>query len=206
MALASLLWVVVLRYRVAVQTGIIRRQLARETVYEERGRIARELHDTLEQELAGISLQLDTVSAKLPEAPDTAHRLLDLARSLLRHSRSEARRSIMDLRASLLEGGDLASALQEVAARVRDGQPVAVEVVVEGQPRRLPGKIEANLLRIAQEALANALKHGKPSHVKLRLAFAEQGVELGVEDDGAGFERRASHGPECRALRPSGNA
>ena len=112
----------------------------------------------------------------------------------------------MDLRASLLEGGDLISALQEVAARVRDGQPVAVEAVVEGQPRRLPGKIEAYLLRIAQEALANALKHGKPSRVKLRLAFAEQGVELGVEDDGAGIRRRASHGPECRALRPSGNA
>jgi signal transduction histidine kinase len=188
MAMAAVLWVVVLRYRVAVQTGIIRRQMARETVYEERGRIARELHDTLEQELAGISLQLDTVSAKLPDVPDTAHRLLDLTRLLLRHSRAEARRSIMDLRASLLESGDLASALQEVAARARDGQPVAVETVVEGQPRRLPGKIETNLLRIAQEALSNALKHGKPSRVKLWLSFAEQGVELRVEDDGTGFD------------------
>jgi hypothetical protein len=133
-------------------------------------------------------VQLDTVSAKLPEAPAGPRQLLDLARSLLRHSRAEARRSIMDLRASLLEGGDLASALEEVAARARDGQPVAVEAVVEGRPRRLPGKIETNLLRIAQEALANALKHGKPSRVTLWLSFAEQGVELRVEDDGAGFD------------------
>ncbi len=188
MALAALLWVIVLRYRVAVQTGIIRRQLARETVYEERGRIARELHDTLEQELAGISLQLDTVSAALPEAPDGPRQLLDLARLLLRHSRAEARRSIMDLRASLLEAGDLASALQDVAANARDAQSVAVEAVVEGPPRRLPGKIETNLLRIAQEALANALKHGKPSRVTLWLSFVEQGVELRIEDDGAGFD------------------
>lgn len=192
MMMAALLWVVVLRYRVAVQTQIIRRQMARETVYEERGRIARELHDTLEQELAGISLQLDTVSAKLPEGVDGPRQLLDVARSLLRHSRSEARRSIMDLRASLLDGGDLAAALQEVAARARDGAetgpPVAVEVVVEGRPRRLPGITEANLLRIAQEALTNALKHGKPGHVKLWIAFDEQGVELRIEDDGAGFD------------------
>jgi signal transduction histidine kinase len=146
------------------------------------------LHDTLEQELAGISLQLDTASAKLPDAPGTARQLLDLARSLLRHSRVEARRSIMDLRASLLEGGDLAAALQEVAARARDGQPIAVEVVVEGQPRRLPGQIETNLLRIAQEALTNALKHSKPDHVKLWLAFGQDGVELRVADDGAGFD------------------
>jgi len=121
-AMAALLWVIVPRYRIAIQTGIIRRQLARETVYEERGRIARQLHDTLEQELVGISLQLDTVSAKLPEAADGPRQLLDLARLLLRHSRAEARRSIMDLRASLLEGGDLASALQTVAARSCDGQ------------------------------------------------------------------------------------
>ena len=69
-----------------------------------------------------------------------------------------------------------------------DGQPVAVEAVVEGQPRRLPGKIETNLLRIAQEAVTNALKHGKPSRVILCLSFVEQGVELHVEDDGAGFD------------------
>ena len=178
MAMAAVLWVVVLRYRVAIQTGIIRRQMARETVYEERGRIARELHDTLEQELAGISLQLDTVSAKLPDVPDTAHRLLDLTRLLLRHSRAEARRSIMDLRASLLESGDLASALQEVAARARDGQPVAVETVVEGQPRRLPGKIETNLLRIAQEALSNALKarQAEPGEALALVRRARRGI------------------------------
>ena len=187
-AVAALLWVIVLRYRIAVQTRIIRRQLAREAVYEERGRIARELHDTLEQELAGISLQMDTANAKLPTAPETARQLLDLASALLQHSRAEARRSIMDLRASLLERGDLAAALQELAVQARKGQPISVEVVVEGLPRRLPGKIETNLLRIAQEALTNALKHGKPDHVKLCLAFGQKEVVLHLEDDGPGFD------------------
>ncbi len=187
-ATAALLWVLVLRYRVAVQTRIIRRQLARQTVYEERRpdrpRIARHPGTGIGRHLAAVG------HGQCETARGAGHcaAAAGLARSLLRHSRSEARRSIMDLRASLLEGGDLAWALQEVAMHARDGKPVAVETVVQGPPRRLPGPIEANLLRIAQEALANALKHAQPGRVTLRLAFGEQRVELRVEDDGAGFD------------------
>ena len=221
MALAAVLWVVVLRHRVAVQTEIIRRQLARETLYEERGQIARELHDTLEQELAGISLQLDTVSAKLPEAADGPRQLLDLARSLLRHSRSEARRSIMDLRASLLEGGDLARHLQEVAAR-RDPQRGTRRVPraeqrppkstvrpskrsSKGIPAACPAKSRQTCCDRAERS-ANALKHGKPGHAappprvrRGRGGIARRGQRRGIR-------RPTGDGPECGALRPLGNA
>jgi signal transduction histidine kinase len=187
-ALAAIAWVVVLRYRVAVQTNILRRQLAREAVYEERARIARELHDTLEQALGGISFQLHAVGKNLPHAPDAAQQVLDVARSLLKYSRAEARRSIADLRASLLEDGDLAAALRTVAAQADRGSTTAVEAVVAGQPRRLPGEVETNLLRIAQEALANALEHGKPARVKLTLSFGADEIALRILDDGIGFE------------------
>ncbi len=187
-ALAAIAWVVVLRYRVAVQTSILRRQLAREAVYEERARIARELHDTLEQALGGISFQLHAVGKNLPHAPDAAQQVLGVARSLLGYSRAEARRSIADLRASLLEDGNLATALQTVATQARSGATTAIEVVIEGQPRRLPRKVETNLLRIAQEALANALKHGKPARVKLTLSFGADEIALRILDDGIGFE------------------
>ncbi len=186
-AIAAFAWVAVLRYRVAVQTQIIRRQMARQSVYEERGRIARELHDTLEQALAGIALQLHAVRKKLPHAPEAALQVLDVARSLLEYSRAEARRSIADLRASLLEEGDLATALRTVAAQTGRGSTIAVEVVVEGEPRRLPGKIETHLLRIAQEALGNALKHGRPARVELKLSFDHANITLHVRDDGSGF-------------------
>jgi signal transduction histidine kinase len=187
-ALAAIAWVAVLRYRVAVQTQIIRQQLAREAVYEERGRIARELHDTLEQVLGGISFHLHAVDKNLPHAPQSAQQVLGVARSLLEYSRAEARRSVADLRASLLEDGDLAAALRAVAAQAQDGTTTAVEAIVEGEPRRLPGRVEASLLRIAQEALTNALKHGKPSRVEFKLAFNHEDVTLRISDDGTGFE------------------
>ncbi|MGA2616076.1 MAG: sensor histidine kinase [Thermoguttaceae bacterium] len=185
---APLAWVVVLRYRVAVQTQIIRRQLARQAVYEERGRIARELHDTLEQALGGLSFHLHAVDKNLPHSPQSAQQVLGVARSLLEYSRAEARRSIADLRASLLEDGDLTAALKTVAVQAQVGSTTVVEAVVEGEPRRLPGRVETNLLRIAQEALTNALKHGKPSRVELKLSFDQEDVTLRIIDDGAGFE------------------
>ncbi len=138
--------------------------------------------------MGGIGLHLHAVSRNLPHAPKSARQVLDVARSLLEYSRAEARRSIADLRASLLEDGDLVSALQTVAAQARDGATTVVEVVVEGQPRRLPGRTETNLLRIAQEALSNALKHGNPARVNLMLSFGSDDVSLSVLDDGPGFE------------------
>ncbi len=123
-----------------------------------------------------------------PRLRTTARQVLDVARSLLEYSRAEARRSIADLRASLLDDGDLATALRTVAAQAGSESTTAVEVVVEGQPRRLPGKIETHLLRIAQEALGNALKHGHPSRVRFWISFSDEGVELHVEDDGVGFD------------------
>ena len=81
-------------------------------VLEERGRLAREIHDTLAQGFVGISSQLDAVAQSMPESQSAARTYLDLARRMARHSLTEARRSVMDLRASELEGQDLAQAIE----------------------------------------------------------------------------------------------
>ena len=188
MTAAALIWVALLRRQVRSQTEIILRQSQREATHEERTRIAHELHDTLEQELAGIGLQLDTAGAKWNESPELARQTLETARALLRHSRTEARRAILDLRASALERGDLASALQEAATVIGSGLPVRIPVRVEGPPRRLSGTTEAHLLRIAQEAMSNAIKHGRAEEVALTLAFTPDRVTLGIRDDGVGFD------------------
>ena len=81
-------------------------------VLEERARLAREIHDTLAQGFVGISSQLDAVAMCMPDETAPVRKYLDLARRMARHSLTEARRSVMDLRASALEGQDLAAAIE----------------------------------------------------------------------------------------------
>ncbi len=186
LALAFLGWSISLRRRVAAQTDTIRGQAAREAVHEDRTRIARELHDTLEQELTGIAVQLDAASDRLPDSPPAAAAALETARALLRHTRTEARRSVWDLRAALLEVGDLASALRETARQMEGGPDIVFSC--EGEPRRMPAAVENNLLRIGTEAMTNAVKHAAAQRIEVRIAFSADGVELAVHDDGEGFD------------------
>src|SRR5205807_6997979 len=107
-------WMVVLGRRLREQMALFRQKLRGNAVLEERNRIARELHDTLEQELAGITMQLDLAVDCFRQVPMVAFDALSAARNMSRHSMVEARRSVWDLRCSLLEKGDLPSALTEV--------------------------------------------------------------------------------------------
>lgn len=170
------------------QTLIIRETRAREAVHEERQRLARELHDTLEQRLAGLTFTLDTAHDALPTAilADTTREALGAAREQVRQTASEARRSIWDLRAVALESGDLSRALHEMVANYP--QPPSIEVAIHGDARRLPSALENNLLRIATECVTNAVKHARASHVAVGLAFAPTAVTLTIRDDGVGFD------------------
>jgi len=104
-----------------------------------------------------------------------------------RHSMIEARRSVWDLRCQLLENGDLVSALTQIVKPLASREEVDIKVRIRGAPLRLPGPIEMNLLRIGQEAVANAVKHGKARHITIELSYGPNEVRLGVQDDGSGF-------------------
>lgn len=156
-------------------------------VLAERNRMARELHDTLDQAFTAVALQLDVADKTLP-ADATAHRPIALARDLLVHSQTEARRSIADLRSQALEGGNLVAALTAAVATLTDGLPVKVELRVGGQTRALTGVVENDLLRISQEAMANALRHGHATRIDIELAFEADLVRLTIKDDGRGFD------------------
>jgi signal transduction histidine kinase len=165
----------------------IRRRFA--FVLEERVRLAREIHDTLAQGFVGISSQLDAVAMTLNSRLDTARQHLDLARKMARHSLTEARRSVMDLRASALEGHDLPAALSQAARQWTAGSKVQVHVDVAGGTRHLPEEMEQHLLRIAQEAVANTVKHARATEVHIRLEMQNGNLRLSVTDDGQGFEQ-----------------
>jgi signal transduction histidine kinase len=186
--LAMIAWVVVLGRRVRGQMAIIRQKLRSSAVLEERNRIARELHDTVEQELAGITMQLDLAVDCFQQAPPVARQALETARNMSRHSMVDARRSVWDLRCHFLENGDLVSAMKNAVESLNLRDRVQVDVKVEGSPVRMASSMEMNLLRIGQEAVVNAAKHGCAHHIEIALAYARENVRLCVRDDGRGFD------------------
>ena len=99
----------------------------------------------------------------------------------------EARRSVWDLRCQLLENGDLVSALAHIVEPLVPREQTKAAFKVQGSPVRLPGPVEMNLLRIGQEAVANAVKHGRARQVSIELRYATASVGLTVSDDGQGF-------------------
>ena len=218
-AVAALAWVAALRRRVARQTGLIREHVARETLYEERVRIARDLHDSLEQDLLGITLQLNATE-KLLGRPEQARQSLQLAAAMVRRSKAETHRAVWDLR-DLRRGADgrhgLVEALREAVAGLRparagsgngagtrdgagdNGETAeghdapapagpSIDVRVTGQPSPLPPQAENHLLRVAMEAVTNAVKHAGASRIGVELEFEEHAVRLAVNDDGRGFD------------------
>ncbi|MBZ5576650.1 MAG: hypothetical protein LAP40_08850 [Acidobacteriia bacterium] len=159
-------------------------------VLDERARLAREIHDTLSQGFVGISSQLDAVAMAMPQDRSKAREFLDLARKMARHSLTEARRSVMDLRASVLEGQDLAAALQSGAQIWTAGSGVNVEVDVSGVHDPLPQEFEQHLLRITQEAVTNVLKHAGASRIWVKLHMEGRQLDLRIVDNGSGFEQQ----------------
>lgn len=171
-------------------------ELQFKAVLSERTRLAQELHDTLEQTLTGIALQLDTTSKLFQKQPDGASRHLELARSLVNQSQVEVRRSVWDLRSRALEQFDLPSALTTSTRQLTDGTSVRVEVAAQGRVRPLPETIEENLLRIGQEAVTNIIKHSGASAATIHLDYGAQSVVLKIEDNGRGFAVEERAGPD----------
>lgn len=183
MALALLLTIGLL-YRLRLH-GLKTRYSA---VLAERNRIAGEIHDTLAQNLAGIALQLDSVTMQLADIPSGLRERLDQACNLTRYSLSEARRAVADLRSDDLEQRELAEALPAIAGQLTARSPLQTHIEVTGTPRKLNPMTEKNLLRIYQEAVANAVKHAQAHHLEITLGYGTENLSLRVRDDGCGFD------------------
>jgi two-component system NarL family sensor kinase len=157
---------------------------------EERNRLAREIHDTLAQRLAGITLQLESAEAVLEAGgnPDRLHRAISQALEQARTSLEEARRSVLDLRATPLEGRTLYQALPLLVNAASEEYGLAVEYRMDGDEIPLPARIEAGLYRIAQEALANVAQHAGVGYASLHLEIMPNRVRLEITDQGQGFD------------------
>ncbi|HEY8472385.1 MAG TPA: sensor histidine kinase [Natronosporangium sp.] len=155
-------------------------------VLDERQRMAREIHDTLAQGLAGIITQLQAAQRGWHSA-EQARGYVDRALALAKESLAEARRSVQALRPGELEDARLPDALSELARRWAADAGVDTHVEVTGDRVPLSPALEVALFRVAQEALTNVAKHAAASRVGLTLSYIGDAVLLDVRDDGRGM-------------------
>jgi two-component system NarL family sensor kinase len=182
---------------IADQVGIAieRARLAEESTRlartEERARLAREIHDTLAQGLTAIGLQVEGALNLLDRDPGRARERLERALATTRESLEEARRSVLDLRMAPLSGRPLTGALRVLGRAFTSDTGVRVQVHVQDE-LDLPLRVEAELLRIAQEALANVRAHARATAVEIAFSARGRDVVLSIRDNGQGFNPRAT--------------
>lgn len=167
---------------------------------DERQRMAREIHDTLAQALAGIVTQVQAAQ-RVWHSPDAARPYLDRALDLARESLAEARRSVQALGPQALDDAQLPEALGTMAREWAQGTDVGLQVDVTGEPVPLSPAIEVALFRVAKEALTNVAKHAGATRVGMTLSYLGDVVLLDVRDDGKGMNGRGGHGFGLRSMR-----
>ena len=184
---------------VAVERARLHARRLESVQTEERNRLAREIHDTIAQDLSAIAFQLEAAEALLAQRaePERVQRSVTAALGLARKGLDEARRSVLDLRAAPLEGRTLPAALTALAAEANTGRTPAVAFEAVPSETSLPPAVEVGLYRIAQEALQNALRHAAAARVVLRLESSPDRVRLTVQDDGRGFATAAAAGEDA---------
>lgn len=160
-------------------------------VLEERGRLAREIHDTLAQGFVSIVLHLEAVEEAGQKNPETARRHLDQARTTARANLDQARRVVQDLRPPQLEQQPVHEAIEALALRWGDETGIDITAKTTGVPIVLPEDTEVTLLRAAQEALSNVRRHASATQVQVTVSYIDDVVVLDVRDDGIGLTESA---------------
>lgn len=155
----------------------------------ERNRLAGEIHDSVQQGLSGLMLQLDA-TLKLADLPPGVRNRLHIARNMVSFTRHEVQHAVWDMESPILEGTELGEALRKIAALIDPG-PARMEVRVEGPPVELPSAVKHHLLRIGQEAMTNAVRHAAARTITVSVTYEPAGVALRVADDGNGFVPQA---------------
>lgn len=159
-------------------------------VLDERGRLAREMHDTVIQGCTSISALLEALASLQTGSPRQGEDLLQYARAQVRTTIDEARHAVWDLRHEDESSLDLGESLAAIASQTRKEFPVEVSCTVVGAPFVVPASVSRELLMVVREAVYNAVLHGHPHQILIDLAYEPQQLRLSVTDDGSGFDAR----------------
>lgn len=206
-AAGALAWAALLRRQVARQTvrltGEMRRRrdaaIEFQAMLRERSRLAANLHDTLLQTLAGVLLQLDALRQAILRREFTeADGQLDVAKRMVKRAAVDLRGSVWALRTAPLAGRSFANSLEAVVSHLAENQEAAISVQATGDAFEPPRFVAGSLLLAVQEAVRNAIHHGRPSAVDVLVEYGvdQKSIAVSVRDDGMGFVPGTQAGPD----------
>jgi NarL family two-component system sensor histidine kinase LiaS len=154
---------------------------------EARNRFARDLHDSVKQQVFATSLQVAAARALIERDTEAAEAHLTQADELVRQAQKELNVLIHEMRPAALEGKGLADALRDYVRDWSQRAEIPAEIHVRGK-REVPLEVEQALFRVAQEALANVAKHSNAENVEVDLIYNAYSLTLRIVDDGSGFD------------------
>lgn len=173
------------------------------TVIEERTRMARELHDAVSQKLFSLRLTARAAAALARTDPERAAEAIERVERMAGEALTELRAVIVELRPAELDRHGLVESVRKQAALLDRLHPMTVTFSAEGEPpddRDLAPEIEVAVLRVAQEALHNAVRHARAARIDVRLSHREAALVLEVTDDGVGFDSTGPNGAGVHGL------
>jgi signal transduction histidine kinase len=180
---------------------------------KERTRIAQELHDSLIQDVMGISLQIEVTDELLP-AGLPAKRPLARALELSKTALDAGRRALNDLRSVPLSAADLVKSFSQLSNELTNEGGTKIDVIVEGRKRPLNALAGNDVLQVGRQAITNAFQHAHATSIHVLLSYGEQQLRIRVQDNGCGMSqqtlnsRRSGHygmaGMQERAERLGG--
>jgi predicted ATPase/signal transduction histidine kinase len=174
----------------AIQLTQLARTARESAVLAERTRLAGEIHDSLAQSFAGISMQLSAATRAMARKSKDAQGHVERANELARFGLSEARRSALSLRSNIIEELGLLEALRKLAERSNIPGLISCSFHFSRvNEQALSPQVQQDLLRIGQEAISNALRHAQPSEIKVSLRGNQSSLVLRVTDNGSGLAR-----------------
>jgi signal transduction histidine kinase len=189
----------------AIQLSRLARAARQAAILEERDRLAREIHDSLAQSFAGIAMHLSAAEEEMAAGKGSPLRRVRFVNRLAELGLAEARRSALSLRSTLIEESGLVEGLRMLVERWNVMDRVRCYFRAGHIPEeRLPVRIQHELLRIAQEAISNAVRHGKPTVVTVTLRWEAPHLTLRIKDNGSGISQtrpKKNEGIGLRSMR-----
>ena len=197
----SLLYIIGDMVGITIERARLFEQSARLGAVEERNRLAREIHDTLAQDLTGLTLQLETAEALLDIDTPSQQLAPYIAQALstVRRCLDDVQRSVLDLRAAPLEGKNLPEGLEALVEMLETTHGMRIKRVLPAVNENLPSRVEIGLYRIAQEGLRNVIEHANATEIELNLIQTLEMVRLQIRDNGVGFDSSGVN-PGCHGL------